>query len=147
MVKCADCGFLAGRDLESRQLVEVTVENRKTGIIPTHHKYPDEVYSAFPLCFAQAWPLQDEAKSKQQADILTVIQRERECDKFVRWRQGFTPKEHQEMIDQQELKRWQVEQRREDRKWQVVWGVILVLVAGAFTILGAILGAYLSRSH
>ncbi len=47
-----------------------------------------------------------------------VMHRERECAAFTRWIQGFTPKEHREMLDRQ----WQLDfqERREDadRRWR-----------------------------
>jgi hypothetical protein len=42
--------------------------------------------------------------------VFAEILRERSCDGFTEWKQGFTPKEHIEMLDRQ----WLIE--REDRR-------------------------------
>ncbi len=45
------------------------------------------------------------------------------------------------MLDRKELCDWQEERRRSDIKWRiieiVILGLVLTLIAGAFTILGA----------
>lgn len=53
MARCVDCGFLAARDYESRQLVEVDQEFRDSGS-PTPR--PGSVYhwqERAPVCFVQ----------------------------------------------------------------------------------------------
>ena len=84
----------------------------------------------------------------------TVSARERDCASFTPWRQGFTPKEHLEMLDRVERQRWQEEQRekdlrwreqqrKEDKRWRVIELIVLAgiatLVAGGFTLLGALI--------
>ena len=73
---------------------------------------------------------------------MQVIHEERECgESFTEWQLGFTPKEHREMLDRKEWRDWQERQRKEDKHWRVieliVLGIIAVLVAGGFTVLGA----------
>lgn len=45
---------------------------------------------------------------------------------FTEWDQGFTPKEHREMIDTRGLERRREEQRKSDRRWRLFehdyWG-------------------------
>ena len=45
------------------------------------------------------------------------------------------------MLERQRWKEWQEEQRRSDRRWRIieliVLGIIVTLLAGGFTILGA----------
>ena len=124
MAKCIDCGFLAVRDYESRQLAEVDSDFRRSG---TPTAIPGSKYHSqerAPICFAQSVDLQAEllgalepdypprtAKRSEMLDairgdlILELLHRERpECDSgdiFTRWRQGLSPKEHREMLDRQ----------------------------------------------
>jgi len=77
-----------------------------------------------------------------------AINEEIECESFMEWRQGFTPKEHREMLDRERLLKWQAEREEEDRKWReeqrkadrcwrIYEGIGFVILAGLFTILGA----------
>ena len=94
---------------------------------------------------------ESEADRKSEA-ARTVTARERDCVVFTPWRQGFAPKEHLEMLDREERRRWQEEQRaadlrwreqqrREDKWWRVIELIVLAgiatLIAGGFTLLGA----------
>src|SRR5208283_6219495 len=123
MAKCSECGFLAARNLYTRQLEEVEKEYRDNGASPTK-PFPDGVEMmsisgirnvyGLPVCFARAFPLDQEimaSASSKDNGILTVINQERQCPSFVKWQQGFTPKEHQEMLDRQ----WKLEQENKKR--------------------------------
>lgn len=125
-VRCADCGFLAVRDKETRQLVETEIEMRQTWVIP---KRPNEpvalpVYERDPLCFAQAADIGAEIHKIPGRDtawtrvILSIIVQPRECAAFTKWRHGFTPREHQEMLIQDDLRKQSEEQRQRDLKFQ-----------------------------
>jgi len=147
MVKCIDCGFLAVRDLRSRQLVEMEQGYRIKGESPQVIDFSPHfnIYDA-PRCFVRAYDLREEIKKdtrrcSSQEKILPVINSDRDCKLFTEWQQGFTAKEHREMLDRKEWRDWQENQRKSDRRWRiielVVLGVIAVIVAGGFTILGA----------
>jgi hypothetical protein len=119
-----------------------------------------------PLCFAQVYDLRNEFmeithrknpthESPDVESVRAVIHEDRDCDSFVKWRQGSTPKEHQEMIDRDRLLKLQEEQRNNDRKWQAEreeadrkWRSgqdrKMLVIAGCFTILGTILGAVIT---
>ena len=58
--------------------------------------------------------------------------------------QGFTPKEHCEMMDRELMFKWQAEREEADRKWRAKQDWRLVFIAGIFTILGAIVAAFIS---
>jgi hypothetical protein len=72
-----------------------------------------------PLCFAQ--------KTELAADILSsglehgggrnAIEKDRVCDSFTAWIPGFTPKEHREMYNHLEMRKWQAEQEKDSRAW------------------------------
>lgn len=154
MVKCADCGFLASRDIETRQLEETEQEIRSQGqLVPAPntgkpiHKYEHPVcfmqskdYKAFPYTSRSIFTLDRE-------DIRSEIQRERDCKEFTAWQQGYTPKEHRDMIDREKMLKWQAGREDEDRKWREKQDKKLVIIAGSFTILGAVIGALMALFH
>jgi hypothetical protein len=142
MAKCSECGFLAARNLYTRQLEEVEKEYRDNGASPTK-PFPDGVEMmsingirnvyGLPVCFARAFPLDLEivaSASSKDNGILTVINRERQCPYFVKWQQGFTPKEHQEMLDRQRKLEQEDKRRTSDRIWHWV-ELVLTLAIGA----------------
>jgi hypothetical protein len=160
MVKCADCGFLAARNRQDRQLEEAESIMREKGIpavtfssnavmgIGTKHE-------GEPLCFVQANDLRKEFWETTHREhptyqivdsdsIVEVLLRDRECKDFVKWQQGFTPKEHREMLDRLEQRRWQEGREDTDRKWRSKQDKNLVIIAGLFTILGAVIGAVIA---
>lgn len=85
-----------------------------------------------------------------------VVQQERDCESFTPWQQGFTPKEHREMLDQQVLREWQAKREDADRQWrrereaedkrfrtkELRWMVGAIVVAA---LLGAVVGALAQR--
>lgn len=147
MVKCAECGFLALRNRVSRELVEVEGPLRQSANAPMPRTptEPRELYERTPLCFARARQLQDEVSNDDRHELLRVFQRDRDCPSFTTWQQGFTPKEHRDMLDRQWLLEREERRDKEQRQWQtrqriidlVVLGLIATLVAGGFTVLGA----------
>jgi hypothetical protein len=155
MVKCSECGYLAARNKDTRNLEEVEFKARQDGVLRTHrHEY-------MPVCFNMAVSFEEEvgrlrkvpeyATEKKDAYgqttwptvehlIKIVLNEERECQSFTKWHQGSTPKEHREMLDRQEMLKWQADREDADRKWRTRQQWVMVIVAGIFTILGAILG-------
>ena len=136
--KCFECGFLTIRNRETGGIDEVKYFMRENG-------YEEDVYSQIhestPLCFAM-----DKGHRRRQGTFddkmfSETIHKERDCESFYEYCQGFTPKEHMEMWMREQERKYQEEQRREDKHWRIieliVLGVIAVLVAGGFTILGA----------
>jgi hypothetical protein len=83
--------------------------------------------------------------------VFKIITRDRNCDKagkFTNYQQGFTPKEHKEMMDRKEMLEWQAKREEADREWRskeewkrnwFMAGVAIVAV-----ILGIILGHFIS---
>jgi hypothetical protein len=67
-----------------------------------------------------AFRLEDEVtnEGKVREQFVRIISRGRGCHKFYAWRQGFNPKEHQEMVNSEMLLKLQEEQRPRDREWQ-----------------------------
>ena len=123
--KCQDCGFLTARNRDTRYLDEAEASFRETGtplkirnLQTQKHGWPSntEKDEDFPICFKQIRGLMAEAKATvaptHARKVLQVITGEKECDYFVDWMQGFTPKEHQEMIDRQWMPDYQEKHRQ-----------------------------------
>jgi hypothetical protein len=110
-VRCADCGFLAVRNSSSKTLHEAESYARETGHLLQY-------YEKGPVCFVGAFRLDDEMHGMDSAEFLRVISKERDCPRFYPWVQGFTPKEHQAMLRDETLLKWQEERREADRRWQ-----------------------------
>jgi hypothetical protein len=118
MVKCADCGFLSVRHLETRELREAEGSYRETGEIPRDLNRPKQLYEDVPLCFGRLRSF-DPAKCGSAADRRDALQMEiGSCVGFTEWHHGFTPKEHREMLDGKELRDWQAAREDADRKWR-----------------------------
>ena len=138
MVKCSECGYLAVRDKDSRELKEAEVEYRKRGLRIAKYEY-------IPICFVQVRDFRDEVINKKGASNLDnisigeFISKEIKCELFTKWLQGLTPKEHVEMIDRERMLKWQIEREDADRKWRTKQQWFMVLVAGIFTIIGAVI--------
>lgn len=169
MPKCADCGFLTLRNQYTGQLEDMDGDFRRTGnparrkmavmggaglAVREAHTTP---FRHIPICFARSvnlageWPgskgVLDQYEDWPAAIMLGIITKERpECiGKFTAWEQGFTPKEHREMLDQMKLRGLEEQQRDEDRKWRLVELAVFGFVA---TIVGAgvaILAAFIQR--
>ncbi len=156
MVKCVDCGFLALRNSRSRDLDEAEELYRRTGDVTVDGDYLR--HERVPICFARAWDLRDEfrnhvaeqyeeeqrerwLRTPQPEHILALIKEERQCSGFAACQQGFTSKEHRDMLDRQEQRDWQERQRRDDKKWRIAELVLLIIGAGVFTIIGAIVSS------
>jgi len=141
MVRCADCGFLCVRRHSDRQLCEVEADIRKTWHIPIEDKR--RIYRDLPLCFVRKADLQAGGDADKPATVLRIIQAERECDGFTPWHQGYSPREHKDMLDAKAMQAWMVEQRNSDRWWNLcnagVSALISALVAGIVSIVSIIL--------
>ena len=76
-------------------------------------------------------------RDEERKKVYDEIQRDRECEFFTKWKQGFTPKEHREMMDRQFRMEMEEKRRKNDRKWHWIELVAIVLGTGLFTLLGA----------
>lgn len=120
MVKCVDCGYLAVRNLHNRTLAEAESLMRQRGESPPH---PGDsrwkFYETGPVCFVLACDLPREAgNADDKGKFLDVIGRERECNRHTPWQQGFTPREHKEMLDEKEERKWRAEEERRNKEYR-----------------------------
>ncbi|WP_157368919.1 hypothetical protein [Zavarzinella formosa] len=101
--KCVDCGFLTQRthyNGDQPKFVEVELNVRKTWNIPTMpvsgSNLPVPIFQWSPRCFCNSWDLGADVGECLPENALAVINANRTCDQFIKWRAGFTPKEHAE---------------------------------------------------
>ena len=139
MVKCADCGFLALYNRFTGALDEAPLEDyRSDGHPPVladaalasepYAYLPVQPYKGAPTCFVQRHPLINEVRYTEGAitpeAVKAVIDRERDCSPtdhspgFTTWVQGFTPKEHREMLDRKWMLELEDRRDQEQRAWQ-----------------------------
>lgn len=136
MGRCVDCGFLTLRS-EAGDLVEADEPFKRTG----HSTHPRQMKPGdadwhlrfddqHPLCFmrqtelphqlstvlARGGPdLSGEERATRVVEALVV---EQGCPEFVPWQQGFSPRDHREMQDQERERKRRVEEEQERREFQ-----------------------------
>jgi hypothetical protein len=146
MAKCSECGFLALRNRKNNNLDEADSDFRKKGMVTQvwddQGRNPHRLYRDIPLCFAGSKYLSEQLNNLTEPNnpfkqVSLVITKETDCKKFIDWLQGFTPKEHKEMIDEQWKLKQETERRKNDRKWHWVELLVITIMAGLFTLLGA----------
>ena len=101
-VKCADCGYLAVRHRQTRQLLDAELLLRERGYLLEENPGTGKtVYEPHPICFVQKIKFRDKVgASPTEQSLKDAVQNIWECDQFTDWKQGFTPKEHREMIQE-----------------------------------------------
>jgi len=151
-VKCADCGFLAVRITETRELVDAEMPLRTDGSLSTHSAVLSggfittnaTMFDTHHVCFVQAFDLVAEtgihpADAQRKAMVLN----QRDCHSFTPWQQGFTPKEHRQMLslkeereERQKFYERERDERNEDRVSERRWRwfeIISIIVLVPFT--------------
>ena len=151
MAKCSECGFLTCRDVKSGQLLEIIDIYRLSGEVPAITAYRG--IFKMPYCFVAAYyliPEVEKAATSRVTDkinwspfVLQVITKERVCPLhsetigFIKYQQGFTPKEHREMMDRKFMIELEESRRKNDKKWHWIELGAIILGSGLFTLLGA----------
>ena len=166
MVKCSECGFLALRKWGNSQLVEAIKDYRESGQKPLPIYYRD--VDSCPICFVMAYDLVSEVEESAKQRLPNesgdwsgynkiVIQKDRECPPdnksfgFTEYQQGFTPKEHREMLDRKAMLEWQAAREREDKGFRERERIsnkryrIIELVLVVITIIVVIVAAFIER--
>ncbi len=129
MVKCVDCGYLAVRNVDSRELEEAEEGFREKGTGPMAQIYEGNAQAHLrhwkqPLCFARVHGFSDDfrkainEKIPEDGRVKEIIQRERQCNQSTDWQQGFTPKEHRETLDRKWMIDFQSKREDDDRSWR-----------------------------
>jgi len=179
MAKCADCGYLTVRIKSSYSFGEAPSDFRERGVVPVIYDEQGRNQHPFheqePICFILKKDLKKEFKTEttkgnNTVSAFNVLHKYRDCDTtdttlgFTEYRQGFTPKEHREMLDrqwmldfkekrEQEDREWRSKEEKERREWQQKqsakrfrWEVLVVggVIASLFVI-SQILAAFIER--
>lgn len=113
MPKCSECGYLSWRSPSGFEEVDESNRGRFT------------IQSRPPLCFLREPSFAEERSIIRKTEELYdpnmidgLIHRERECDSFTVWSQGFTPKEHLEMSFMQKLREMESARDASRQEWQ-----------------------------
>src|SRR5258708_5505107 len=109
LVKCADCGYLGLRHTTTRQLLEADEVFRQKGQIRADGNH--WLYDEHPVCFAQKINFREKIGNQPHNEYELrgkVVQAEWNCNGFIKWQPGLTPKEHQEMMMLEEQRKWQL---------------------------------------
>jgi hypothetical protein len=130
--------------------------------MPLNRIWPFET----PLCFVNECNIWAELNPVSWENAMAMVQKERECKAFVPWQQGYTPKEHKEMMDRKAMLEWQTnrdeayrkerdERYRVDREWREAQSKInrewrfrefvVAVVALIVVVLASVIGALISR--
>lgn len=138
MPKCSDCGFLAVWLPTQGEFVEASETFRHSAYFPQgdHKGVPYQV-----RCFVRAQDLAQEVQRriKMEGDALAplrTIDADRVCQSCTPWLQGFSPKEHQEL-------RFQEEVRNQQRKHENLTLLVAMIGAGISAV-SIIVGAFIN---
>ena len=116
MAKCIDCGMFAWHNNKSTRPLEVPFEWRNVG--EALHQTVS-AYAVRLLCLAEKETFPRNFPRDPKCSELAT--KNHECEEFIKWRQGFTPKEHMEMRLSQELveseRKWREAQAEYERRW------------------------------
>lgn len=146
MVRCANCGYLAARAMQSRQLLEAEEGYRFRGenpIVANGNAYEDK-----PVCFVWAWDLRSEIGNPPdpgRPSKRDVMLKPRECSDFTKWIEGFTPKEHVEMQLLREAHDYRDKQERDSRRWRIIELIVMGLAVTLVSAAVQIAAAFISR--
>ena len=136
MAKCSECGFLCHRDTTTAELVELHYKTRDAGqVLFTHHGGETTRWPV--VCFVRERKFPD---FQQPTEIMSTITAEIACPKFTPWAHGFSPKEHFQMLQMDEMRRWQKEMSDQNQRHNSR----CALIQGGATILAALTSVFLS---
>jgi len=106
---------------EDNSLGEAAIDYRDTILLPVAHGHA--LHEVKPVCFTQQ-PYLGEALAKmnkaanEHDEVRAILHQDIDCDRFIIWEQGFSPKEHWMMEDRDRLRKWQAEREDADRRWR-----------------------------
>jgi hypothetical protein len=121
MVRCTDCGFLCVLKIaNSEELTAVPKGVRENWAEPQGSLRGFWSGNATAgVCFVQALPEEEMRQARTGLkESEHIVNRDRECASFMRWQQGFSPKEHLELLQIKKQSEFQEERRRGDLEFQ-----------------------------
>ena len=101
VVKCKTCGFLARRDRDG-DTREVEKKARETGQLP--NSVLNGIWISEPFCYTTSNEFHQILQFANPQAVLAEFNREHSCPKWIAWRPGRSPKEHEEMIALEEIR-------------------------------------------
>jgi len=113
MVTCKECGYLAIRNVETRALCEAEEEFRNTAELPTNFNGV-VIFETTPICYRRRRARNTYGKTK--TEICTKLNDEIDCDSFIDWNHGHSPREHLEMDILERQRVWQESRLADDRE-------------------------------
>jgi hypothetical protein len=162
-VKCSECGFLTKHEQHSGEYIPVSRQYRETGMEDTRMARAN----GETLCLMQKADIQAELSTAatRGGKSLDVLSNSRECDGYMPWIPGLTPREHLAMLFEQRL-REEIEarriadesraderkkgdetraegRRRSDRRWSVGQAVVIAVLT---IILGILVEPWKERA-
>ena len=143
-VQCSKCGFLCARHKVDQELVGMPALWREVGIVAKGD------FNDTPHCFRMAFELDagmpatpPEART---AFFLQQITTPRKCPLYTVWKPSFSPKDHYNMIQTEEMMKWQADQKELDRKFQTdskrsdrSWQIKVAVFAAALSLINALI--------
>ncbi len=127
MVKCSDCGFLLDRQ---RRDTREALSGGISSVPPAHR---EDGLPVDPKENLYEWQINVERLCPTSADGKHLG--------FTKWQQGFTPKEHREMLDRQWMLDREERRDKEMREWQEAQGKKAQEFQWKATMRGAVIGA------
>jgi hypothetical protein len=118
VVRCVDCGLVSLRQRQSRELCEIEGIIREKWYVAGLPTIPGGTYEGAPICSVRAADLPSEMVAENPEESLRTINRPRNCQMFVVWHPGFSPKVHREMLSSKQQHEFQAEERGRERAWQ-----------------------------
>jgi hypothetical protein len=109
---------LAVRHFQTRQLLDAEQKFRDDGYIPdvaVDYKTSVPAYDGYPVCFVRRIRLDQKIGNPNNADARMRVVQSTTCEQHTPWLQGFTPREHREMIQEEARLKWQAEREAADR--------------------------------
>ena len=143
---------MAVRDRDTRALREAEPGFRETGLLPTSIGQKYYLYEETLLCFQGIVEFDDKQCGSTIGRQEQMNVERGDCPGFTPWRRGYSPRDHREMLDREEERRWRQERDDADRKWRRRieqdnrrWRLIELAVLGFGIILATIVGAFIER--
>lgn len=116
MVRCSECGLLALT--WHHGTFEATEQLRERGQLPVDFSSGViGITAAYPVCCGGALDFGG-LNCPEPKELSAIFQADRECQKFVKWHRGLSPKDHHDMSILEKVRAEQSQWRNEDLRWQ-----------------------------
>lgn len=138
MAQCSKCGFLSIW-LSDKRSFEEAYQDFRSG---RHFKDNYSFNTTIPACFVQKANLAYEYDTDESIStvsrfgdkVRTILEKPRNCDGYTPWMQGFHPKEHKEMLLNEQI----VEAQRKNAQHSLHAAIATALFTGLAVVAGSI---------